>query len=201
MNKYISGRSSLIELIAINAAISEEKRAQKLLLRAFNSILQSMSRFSELDIIFDMFYAPNTIDSDIKNQRPLVLDPSNPYKSFCCRIERNIMTELRNEMWGWTRSMMTYHLDILWTDFRQIKRQLFEEFAKVSLNRVEEYYQKTPIDLAFLSHSRKKYIKNSDIISQNLITGVLEFVNEITKIIQKLFTEVNIKRSTKSVKS
>jgi hypothetical protein len=39
MNKYISGRSSLIELIAINAAISEEKRAQKLLLRAFNSIL------------------------------------------------------------------------------------------------------------------------------------------------------------------
>ncbi len=98
MNKYISGRSSLIELIAINTAISEEKRPQKSLLCAFNSFLQSISRFSELDIIFDMFYAPNTIENDIKNQSPLVLDPSNSYNNFCRRIERNIMTELRNEI-------------------------------------------------------------------------------------------------------
>lgn len=48
---------------------------------------------------------------------------------------------------GWKKSMMTFHLDILWTNLRQIKRLLFQEFAKVSLNRLEKYFQKILNDL------------------------------------------------------
>jgi hypothetical protein len=46
---FVSGRSSLIELIAIHEAIIEDQRPQKSLLRAFISFLKSMSNFDKLN--------------------------------------------------------------------------------------------------------------------------------------------------------
>ncbi len=79
IDEFIPNRSTIIELVAIDAAKKEESKFFNCLSRAFFNFLKSMSEFDELVIIYEVFYNRNHIDKLISKQKPLILDPTNPY--------------------------------------------------------------------------------------------------------------------------
>jgi hypothetical protein len=75
---YISGRSTMIELIAIHAATIQEQ-GQRSCLEGFKIFLTLMKEFDKLSIIF---FEGSQVPAFVRDQRPLVLDPVNPYNNF-----------------------------------------------------------------------------------------------------------------------
>ena len=100
IKEYISGRSSLIELIAIYASQVEASTVGKesspyvlstrpLMTRAFKQFLTCMSNFHQLNIVFETTYYQQQechLNKGLCTQRPLVLDPSNPFNNFAFAI-------------------------------------------------------------------------------------------------------------------
>jgi hypothetical protein len=108
IEEYISGRSSLIELVAIDVAKKQEAlqeaKSDTPLLIGFESFLMTMINFSNSHIIYERFYPKNSIARKILSQKPLILDPTNPFNNFA--------------------------------DFNREKMMLFEKFAKVTWGRL-----------------------------------------------------------------
>jgi hypothetical protein len=84
----ISGRSTLIELIGIYAGRKEEQTGRRSLLEGFKSFLQLMTNFRKIEIVFLENYGRHEIPWDVQAQRPLVLDPANPFNNFA-KFKRN----------------------------------------------------------------------------------------------------------------
>jgi len=82
MGTYISGRSTMIELIGIHAAKIHEARGELSSLEGFKTFLQLMSNFETISVKFCDFYFEHEIPWNVKDQHPLVLDPVNPYNNF-----------------------------------------------------------------------------------------------------------------------
>ncbi|XP_067138912.1 inactive 2'-5'-oligoadenylate synthase 1B-like [Centruroides vittatus] len=80
---YFSGRSSTIETIAIYVAKEEEtKHLTVSVRRAFRVFLQLITNLDDLRIIFEEYYSIDDVNQYILQQKPLVLDPSNPYNNL-----------------------------------------------------------------------------------------------------------------------
>jgi len=66
----------LIELLTVHSAIQSKPQDQQV---AVTNVLGLMSRFDELTITWSNFYKKTDIWEPLLNQRPLVMDPVNPF--------------------------------------------------------------------------------------------------------------------------
>ena len=96
---YVSGRSSIIELLALQSGVREEKMrkrqnlGKRSLLRGFKRFLEDMRDIKNLNRTFYCFFYHNKdVPIHIRQQRPLLLDPSNPYNNFL-DIDRKVMEQ------------------------------------------------------------------------------------------------------------
>lgn len=110
IKEYISGKSSLIELIAVRAAQDEESTVglepspyilstRPSLTQALLRFLTFMQNFHQLNIMFQTQYFQQPgcqINNGICEQRPLVLDPSNPFNNFAFKLgkKRDLMQKI-----------------------------------------------------------------------------------------------------------
>uniref|UniRef100_T1JEY7 2'-5'-oligoadenylate synthetase 1 domain-containing protein n=1 Tax=Strigamia maritima TaxID=126957 RepID=T1JEY7_STRMM len=92
IEEYVSGRSTIIELIAVHAAKEVERQYnEESLVRAMHLFFSMMRNLKSVNITFHMSYPPSQVENYVLQQRPLVLDPSNPYNNFAydlCRKDR-----------------------------------------------------------------------------------------------------------------
>ena len=81
---YISGRSSIFELLGITAGRDEEKKNPRnpslvnALKRFFGRVLSLQSQI----ITYYDFYKESDVPQHVKSQKPLLLDPANPLNNF-----------------------------------------------------------------------------------------------------------------------
>jgi hypothetical protein len=81
-NPYVSGRSSIIECLAVQAGQAEEQAAindKKSMLRAFRRFLSCLNKHAQIGISFTDFYQGAPIP---KYEKPYIIDPVNPYHNF-----------------------------------------------------------------------------------------------------------------------
>ena len=80
--RYISGRSSIIECLAVKSGQDEEQAAingSLLLVRAFRRFLTLLTNYQSIGIVFYDFYPDHSVP---KYQKPFLIDPSNPFNNF-----------------------------------------------------------------------------------------------------------------------
>ena len=82
------GRSYRFEVLGIKAGREEEKANghNSSILRAFRLFLKRVENLSTQRIIFTDFYDESDVPSHIRQQTPLVMDPSNPYNNLMYRF-------------------------------------------------------------------------------------------------------------------
>ena len=79
-----SGKSFLIELIAAAAALQIEERGNiksDKYLEFFRSFLTKVSNIRTLKVIFTDYYSEKDVPSTLLSERPLLLNPVNPYQN------------------------------------------------------------------------------------------------------------------------
>jgi len=84
-NEYISGRSTLIELVVLECNRRRKKRS---VLTCFTRFLLGMANFKTLNITSFAYYSKDKVPDEILSQRPLILDPSNPNNNFANGLKR-----------------------------------------------------------------------------------------------------------------
>jgi len=88
--KYVHGRSTIIELLATKAALEEENKSHSFpfseynyyLMKSFQTFLEYLHQIEEANIVFLEYYDRSDIPVEIIQQRPLLLDPINPYNNL-----------------------------------------------------------------------------------------------------------------------
>jgi len=78
-----SGKSFLVELIAVKSAIETESSSTSIdrFRTAFESFLEKMINLKSLSIVFEDLYKVSEVPSDILKEIPLVLNPVNQYQN------------------------------------------------------------------------------------------------------------------------
>lgn len=90
---YVSERgecvntAAIVETIALKAALVEEtsvmyRREDPSYLKAFTSFLAMIIDLPNLRVMFCDFYQESEIPEEVSMQRPLLLDPANPYHNL-----------------------------------------------------------------------------------------------------------------------
>ena len=74
-----NGRSYTMELLAVAAA--EDVMGEDML-RAFRIALDKIRNYRSLSVIFERFYKKDEVPQKLKDSRPLLLDPSNPWNNL-----------------------------------------------------------------------------------------------------------------------
>ena len=81
-----NGKSFFVELVAVSAAIEEEKGLENKVspdhYRAFERFLVSMKNIDKLRIIFLDLYREKDVPNSLTNQMPLLLNPVNPFQNM-----------------------------------------------------------------------------------------------------------------------
>ena len=82
------GRSYRFEVLGIKAGREEEKANGRnpSILRAFRLFLKRVENLSTQRIIFTDFYRESDVPPHIREQTPLVMDPSNPYNNLMYKV-------------------------------------------------------------------------------------------------------------------
>jgi len=85
--EYVSGKSTMMEMIGVRAAMVEESRkpGQPSYQAAFNAFLEMVADMSSIKLIFYDHYQKTDVPSQISSQVPLLLDPTNPYNNLFSR--------------------------------------------------------------------------------------------------------------------
>ena len=85
---YISGRSSIFELLGIDAGKEEERLhpVNHSIREAFRRFLQTVSTVDTQRIAYFDTYSRSDVPTAVWQQTPLLLDPSNPYNNFMKRF-------------------------------------------------------------------------------------------------------------------
>ena len=92
--QYVSGRSSILECLAVKAGQEEEQAAtnDKLsLLRAFRRFLISLTKNQQIAVMFFQYYDQNRVPMP---ERPYVIDPSNPYNNLLADVADDFLPTL-----------------------------------------------------------------------------------------------------------
>lgn len=76
------GRSSIMEYIAIRSTEIEQRTGRENTLNAFRSFLEEISNPEKLAIFWTDYYPEDSIPRRLKNSRPLLMDPTNPYNNM-----------------------------------------------------------------------------------------------------------------------
>jgi len=81
--KYIYGRSTIMELLATKAGLEEENNnSNPTLWNALKRFLIKVSKIDEVYEIFQDYYDKTEIPNEILRQRPLLMDPVNPFNNL-----------------------------------------------------------------------------------------------------------------------
>ncbi|XP_067138960.1 2'-5'-oligoadenylate synthase 3-like [Centruroides vittatus] len=121
IKRYFSGRSSMIEAIALYVAKEEQRKYSNVsILRAFREFLQLMTNLDNLNIVFGEHYSFNEVDDYIRMQRPLVLDPSNPYNNLAYPFIQ-----------------------------KETVKDDFEQFAAITISRLEQFFRDLNVNAIF----------------------------------------------------
>eukprot|EP00746_Dinoflagellata_sp_MGD_P164539 gnl/MRDRNA2_/MRDRNA2_93222_c0_seq1.p1 gnl/MRDRNA2_/MRDRNA2_93222_c0~~gnl/MRDRNA2_/MRDRNA2_93222_c0_seq1.p1 ORF type:complete len:553 (-),score=123.80 gnl/MRDRNA2_/MRDRNA2_93222_c0_seq1:25-1683(-) len=75
-SEYVTPSDELLELLAIYSALQTKPKDQR---TSIANVMSLMARFNELRIVWSNFYAKEQIWSPLLQQRPLLMDPVNPY--------------------------------------------------------------------------------------------------------------------------
>ncbi|CAF2051007.1 unnamed protein product, partial [Rotaria magnacalcarata] len=91
--EYISGRSSIIEYLAVKAEQEEEAVINDKLsiLRAFGRFLNRLTKYQQIDIIFLNFYDHKLVSNCDK---PYIIDPTNPYNNLFGNLPHRFLPTL-----------------------------------------------------------------------------------------------------------
>ncbi|XP_028412305.1 2'-5'-oligoadenylate synthase-like protein 2 isoform X4 [Dendronephthya gigantea] len=81
--------SYLMELITIHLweENTEDSDGKFDTLKAFHGVMEALMDYESLNVIWTENYSENDIPSEIKDQRPLVMDPANPTNNVCENFE------------------------------------------------------------------------------------------------------------------
>ncbi|CAF3527770.1 unnamed protein product, partial [Rotaria sp. Silwood2] len=92
-DRYVSGRSSIIEYLAVKAGQEEEAATSKKrsILHAFCRFLSYLTEYKQINIIFTDFYDETRIT---KCEKPYLIDPTNPYNNFLDGVPDNFLPTL-----------------------------------------------------------------------------------------------------------
>ena len=80
--------SFLVEIVAVHTARQElnDHPSNASIFRVFQAFLQVLSKPEQLQIIMSDLYTKKDIPKTLLKQRPLVMDPSNPFNNVASRI-------------------------------------------------------------------------------------------------------------------
>jgi hypothetical protein len=93
-DQYVSGRSNIIECLAVKAGQEEEEAAindKRSMLRAFRRFLQCLTKHSHISIVFLDFYDKKQVTID---KTPYLIDPVNPYHNFLAGVPYDFLPTL-----------------------------------------------------------------------------------------------------------
>ncbi|PIK53188.1 putative 2'-5'-oligoadenylate synthase 3-like [Apostichopus japonicus] len=93
---FHSGRSSIMEYIAIRSTEIEQNTGRENTLKAFRRFLTIVSNPEEMAIYWTEYYKIGDIKPRMKNSRPLLLDPTNPYNNILRGKNKSFMVEMAN---------------------------------------------------------------------------------------------------------
>ena len=87
-NGYISGRSSIFELLGIDAGREEERlnHYNPSTRDAFRRFLERVTMIDSQRITYYEYYRQSDVPSSVMQQTPLLLDPSSPCNNFMTRF-------------------------------------------------------------------------------------------------------------------
>lgn len=117
-DEYVTGAKGSIELIAIYAATKERNYDSSSYLRCFKQILTLLTKFDELNIVFEKEYkfAEHQV---LDNGRPRLMDPVNPYNNFAENWPEKSIKLIKiyanetNRRLEWLADRKIIHLNIL----------------------------------------------------------------------------------------
>lgn len=78
---YVYGKSFIMELLATEAAMIQEKNDDPSIHKALKRFLEMICNLREQDIVFNEYYKRSDIPKDIVKQIPLLMDPTNPFNN------------------------------------------------------------------------------------------------------------------------
>ena len=81
-SEYLAGKSTILELLGIKAAMEEEKAGHPTHQGAFRRFLVKMKDLSTINLVFQDYYSLSDIPSSVVKESPLLLDPTNPYNNL-----------------------------------------------------------------------------------------------------------------------
>ncbi|KAJ8027995.1 2'-5'-oligoadenylate synthase-like protein 2 [Holothuria leucospilota] len=80
IHDFSYGRSSIMEYLGAKAA--EDEEGSQNTLKGFQRFLRMIEHVSSINVFWDEFYSKDDIPPYIEEQRPLLLDPTNPYNNL-----------------------------------------------------------------------------------------------------------------------
>jgi len=81
--KYIYGQSTIMELLATKAGLEEINNSNNPSVRnAFKRFLVILRNISDAYVVFFNYYNKSDVPTEVLRQRPLLLDPTNPYNNL-----------------------------------------------------------------------------------------------------------------------
>jgi len=81
--EYVSGRSTIMEMVGVMAALEEENNSPKPSYQsALKKFLNKIKNISTISLVSTEFYSSDQIPKSIANSIPLILDPTNPYNNL-----------------------------------------------------------------------------------------------------------------------
>jgi len=94
-DQYVSGRSCIIEYLAVKAGQEEEKRLNitngRCMLRAFRRFLSYLIEYEQIGIVFFEFYDKNRVSI---YEKPFLIDPINPYNNLLASVPDSFLPTL-----------------------------------------------------------------------------------------------------------
>jgi len=81
--KYIYGQSTIMELLATKAGLEEINNSSYPSVRnAFKRFLIILRNINDANVVFYSYYYKSDVPMEVLRQRPLLLDPTNPYNNL-----------------------------------------------------------------------------------------------------------------------
>ncbi|CAF1390406.1 unnamed protein product [Adineta steineri] len=157
-DQYVSGRSSIIEYLAVKAGQDEEESTinrKRSILSAFRRFLSYLADYNQINIIFTDVYDESLI---MKCEKPYLIDPTNPYNNFLDRVPHDFLPTLA-----------------------KCSNETLNRLYKCGNNGLIEYeklFDPQP-------NLRNSFKDNSDITSINTMISTIEINEKIIETIQK----------------
>lgn len=155
IDDYISGRSTLMELLAVHAGKKEEDRSclqeNQSLLRAFDTFLTLMQHFGQMKIEFDFDpLKPQRSINDfpdlksnghLKRTAPFVIEPANPFNNLAAGVKAS------------SRKLFEYYA----TESRR-RLNLYVTMNVLVSIPLDHVFEPQPTIYAYMSEQMKKFI-------------------------------------------